>query len=122
LAFNLQVELEALRTRDASLLTAVDHGDRLSALQAVIEQTRPGDPIVAAAYEFHALHLIVVFPGGAQRGPNAGLVADATETDIVYSSTGQELSRTAKPVALTFALRRTTSNHWQITTTLPAGT
>lgn len=120
LAFNLEVEQAALRTRDASLLTAVDHGDRLSLLQKTIAGVRPGDSIVVPTYEFHTLHLIVVFPGGAQRGPNAGLVATATETDITYSSDGREVSRVEHPVELTFALRRTTSNRWLNSTTLPA--
>lgn len=120
LAFNLQVEQEALRTRDASLLTAVDHGDRLSELQTRIDGASPSDSIVAPTYDFETLRLIVVFPGGAQRGANAGLVATATETDITYSPDGRELSREAHSVDVTFAMRRTTSNHWQITTTLPA--
>jgi hypothetical protein len=119
LAFNLEVEQEAMRTRDASLLTAVDHGDRLGDLQKAIAGVGPGDPIVVPTYEFHTLHLIVVFPGGAQRGPNAGLVATATETDISYSADGREVSRDEHPVELIFALRRTISNHWQNTTTLP---
>ncbi len=120
LAFNLEVEQEALRTRDASLLPAVDHGDRLSSLRKVIDGIRPGDPLVVPTYEFHSLHLIVVFPGGPQTGANAGLVATATETDITYTADGTERSRAQRPVELTFAMRRVVSNHWLITTTLPA--
>jgi Na+-translocating ferredoxin:NAD+ oxidoreductase RnfD subunit len=119
LAFNLEVEQEALRTRDASLLPGVDHGDRLRELQAAIDGTRPGDPIVAPTYVFHALHLIVVFPGGAQRGANAGLVATATEIDITYASNGTELGRAEHPVVLTFALRQAISDRWLNTAVLP---
>lgn len=119
LAFNLEVEQEALRTRDASLLPAVDHGDRLKAQQATINATRPGDPIVVATYVFHALHLIVVFPGGAQRGANAGLVATATEVDVTYSPAGTELGRSERAVELTFALRQAISDRWLLTATLP---
>jgi hypothetical protein len=119
LAFNLEVEHQALRTRDASLLTSVDHGDRLRDLRKVIADTRPGDPIVVPTYQFRTLHLIVVFPGGVQRGPNAGFVATATETDITYASDGHEVSRVDRPIELTFAMRLTTSNHWLNSTTLP---
>ena len=47
------------------------------------------------------------------------MVAMGTQTDITYAADGHELSRTEKPVHVTFAMRRTTSNHWQITATLP---
>jgi hypothetical protein len=119
LAFNLEVEHEALRTRDSSLLTSVDHGDRLSELTTAIDGAGSDGTIVARTYQFHTLHLIVVFPGGAQRGPNAGLIAAATESDVVYAADGHALSHEEHEVDITFAMRRTTSEHWQITTTLP---
>jgi Na+-translocating ferredoxin:NAD+ oxidoreductase RnfD subunit len=118
LAFNLEVEREAMRTRDASLLSAIAHGARLEHTQRLIDDLDPASNVVASAYAFHALHLVVVFPGGAQRGANAGLVVDATRSDITYSPQGVELDRSEHPVQLTFALRRTTNGHWQITDTL----
>ena len=119
LAFNLEVEQEALRIRDASLLPAVDHGDRLRAQEATINAARPGDSIVVPTYVFHTLHLIVVFPGGAQRGPNAGLVATATEVDVTYSPDGTEVGRSEHPVEVTFALRQAISDRWLNTAVLP---
>ncbi len=64
LAWNLQVEAEGLTTGDASLLTAVDHGQRLQDLQDEIA----GGERVVPAYQFDSLHLEVVFPGGVQMG------------------------------------------------------
>jgi hypothetical protein len=118
LAFNLEVESEAIVTADATLLPAVDDGDRLHDLEAMIEKGSIDDARIATTYAFDSLHLIVVYPGGLQRGANAGLVASGTATDVTFSSTGQERSRLRRPFAFTFSLRQTTSGHWLITDTL----
>jgi hypothetical protein len=117
LAFNLEVEQEAVIRGDATLLAAVDHGARLEKMQAQIE--RDADEVrVASSYRFDSLHLIVVFPGGLQTGANAGLVASGTVTDVSYTSSGQESGSTERPFAFTFALRQVRPGHWLITDTL----
>jgi hypothetical protein len=118
LAWNLEVETQAIVTGDASLLPAVDDGDRLHELQDQIAATAGGDPRVAPAYSFDSLHLIVVFPGGLQRGANAGLVAGGTVSNVTYTPSGQQLSTSRQPFAFTFSLRQTTSGHWLVTDTL----
>lgn len=118
MAWNLAVEHEALRTRDSSLLAAVDHGYRLDQLEQAIAETGSADSIYAPIYEFDALRLLVVFPGGAQEGPNAGFVATGTQVDVEYSEAGVELARSEQPFGMTFALRQTASGRWQITDTL----
>jgi hypothetical protein len=118
LAFNLEVEQEAVIRGDATLLTAVDHGARLQKMQAQIEGSAYNGPRVASSYRFESLHLIVVFPGGVQTGANAGLVASGTVTDVDYTSSGQESSRIERPFAFTFALRQVRPGHWLITDTL----
>jgi hypothetical protein len=118
LAWNLAVEHEALRTRDPSLLAGVDHGYRLDRLERTIDDAGPGGPVTAPIYEFDALRLMVVFPGGAQEGPNAGFVATGTVVDVEYSADGVELERAEQPFGVTFAMRQTTSGRWQITDTL----
>jgi hypothetical protein len=122
LAFNLEVENEAVIRGDATLLAAVDHGARLLDMQAKIQASPDDQPRVASNYRFDSLHLIVVFPGGLQSGPNAGLVASGTVTEVNYSSSGQEGSRTARPFAFTFALRQVRPGHWLITDTLESPT
>jgi Na+-translocating ferredoxin:NAD+ oxidoreductase RnfD subunit len=114
LAWNLMVEAEALVTRDASLLAAVDHGERLAILRTKIESLGTDDLVVVPNYQFETLHLIVVFPGGAQRGANAGLVAVGSVSEVTYRPDGSEQSRSEQEFELTFALRRTTSGRWQI--------
>lgn len=118
LAWNLAVEHEALRTRDSSLLAAIDHGYRLEQQQRAIDELGPEDPTSAPRYRFDSLRLMIAYPGGAQAGANAGLVATGIVTEVEYSPAGQELSRNESPFATTFTLRRTTSGQWQITDTL----
>ena len=116
LAFNLQVEAEALATRDASLLTAVDHGQRLEDMREAIEGAAGGD-IVVPSYAFDTLHLSIVYPGGFQSGANAGLAATGTVTLTTYSPDGQQTDRTEQPFATTFSLRNITSDRWLTTDT-----
>jgi hypothetical protein len=115
LAWNLQVEAEALTTADASLLTAVDHGQRLQDLQAEVA----GGERVVPTYQFDSLHLEVVFPGGVQDGPNAGLEATGTVTEVVYRGGGSPEARPARPFATTFSLRQMTDGRWLTSDTLP---
>ena len=73
-------------------------------------------------YTFDSLDLKVVFPGGLQRGANAGLAARGTVEEIVRSESGEVLERRERPFAVTFSLRRTTSGRWLNTDTLPYDT
>jgi hypothetical protein len=116
LAFNLQVEGQALATRDASLLIAVDHGQRLEDMRSAIEGAAATD-IVVPSYEFDTLHLSIVFPGGFQSGANAGLAATGTVTLTTYSPVGEQLDRAEQPFATTFSLRNITADRWLTTDT-----
>jgi hypothetical protein len=116
LAWNLRVEAEALATGDASLLSAVDHGQRLEDMKAAVAAGER----VAPTYEFDSLHLLVVFPGGFQSGPNAGLVAEGTVTDVVDDGGGGQVAGPTRPFATTFSLRQMTDSRWLTTDTLPA--
>ena len=121
LAFNLQVEGQALATRDASLLTAVDHGQRLEDMRTAIDGAAGAD-IVVPSYEFDTLHLSIVFPGGFQSGANAGLAATGTVTLTTYSPDGEQLDRTQQPFATTFSLRNITADRWLTTDTPTSST
>ena len=122
LAWNLRVEAEAVATGDASLLPAIADGERLHELQAVIEEGAGGGQRVIPTYTFDSLDLKVVYPGGLQRGANAGLAARGTVEEIVRAESGEELERRERPFAVTFSLRRTTSGRWLNTDTLPYDT
>jgi hypothetical protein len=118
LAWNLQVEAEALATGDASLLTAVDHGQRLEDLEAEVAAGAESGERVVPAYEFDSLHLLVVFPGGFQSGPNAGLIAEGTVTEVVHDASGGQATRPPRPFTTTFSLRQMTDGRWLTTDTL----
>ena len=105
MAWNLQVEAEALATGDASLLRAVDHGQRLLDMEAAVAAAGDSGERVVPEYQFDSLHLVVVFPGGLQNGPNAGLQATGTVTDVVYRAGVAHEGRPARPFSTTFALR-----------------
>jgi hypothetical protein len=118
LAWNLAVEHEAIRTRDPALLAVVDHGYRLEQQERSIVELGSDEPAIASKFEFDSLRLMIAYPGGAQAGANAGLVASGTVTEIEYSASGAEMSRAERPFETTFTLRRTLSGDWQITDTL----
>jgi hypothetical protein len=115
LAWNLQVEAEALTTGDASLLTAVDHGQRLLDLRDEIA----GGERAVPTYQFDSLHLEIVFPGGVQDGPNAGLEATGSVTEVVHTADGRQETRPNRPFAMTFSLRQMTDGRWLTSDTLP---
>jgi Na+-translocating ferredoxin:NAD+ oxidoreductase RnfD subunit len=116
LAFNLQVEAEAIMTGDASLLDAVDHGNRLDDLRIAIEQASGGDRVVPT-YRFDTLHLSIVYPGGAQHGANAGLAATGVLTLTIYSAGGEYVDTTDQSIDVMFALRKLSSGRWLTTDT-----
>lgn len=118
LAWNLQVEAEAVATSNPALLPAVLDGQRLLDLQAAIAASDTSGERTVSLYSFEALHLEVVFPGGFQRGANAGLVSAGTVEEITYSTSGREIRRLERPFASTFSLRQTTSGRWLTTDTL----
>jgi hypothetical protein len=114
---NLEVEAEAMASGDASLLPAVDDGQRLQDMQDAIAHAGTGHRMVPS-YAFDSLHLMVVFPGGLQRGANAGLQATGTVTEVMQGADGTRLQQTERPFATTFSLRQTPAGHWLTTDTL----
>ena len=116
LAFDLAVEAQAIMTRDPSLLTAVDHGQRLEDLRTTIDRAA-GSAIVVPSYEFDTLHLSIVYPGGVQSGANAGLAATGTMTLTRYGPDGEQLETSEQPFETMFSLRKINSERWLVTAT-----
>ena len=121
LLWNLRVEAEAVATGDASLLPAVTDGQRLEDITDQITTDGPDGPRVASAFTFDSLHLQIVYPGGLQRGANAGLVATGTVVETTYVPDGSVTSSAEHPFATTFSMRLTTNGHWLTTDTLAPG-
>ena len=119
LMFNLGVESEALALGDPSLLTAVDHGDRLIEQTDRVESSEGGQH-VRSVFRIAAIQLGVVFPGGLQSGPNAGLRLIGSVSDTVIDADGRPGATVERPLDTTFTLRRTPNGVWLTTGTVPS--
>ena len=82
LAENLELENQALLRRDASLLTAVDHGDRLAEMQG---RLKDGDRVRPDGHRSTTgstpSHVVVIAPFGVQTGGSLGFESRGTVTD-----------------------------------------
>jgi hypothetical protein len=121
LAENLELENEALRRGDASILAAVDHGDRLDEMNGRLETARTSGP-VATHYLFDSIDVSLLVPFGQQTGLSLGLLGRGTKVEEVYDPAGNLQSRTEMPFEETFAMRRATGDRWLTVAVLPSGT
>jgi hypothetical protein len=117
---NLQLEAEALRRRDASILTAVDHGDRLDEMRGRLNAAA-GAPIVVERYAFDSVTMSLLAPFGRQSGLSIGLDSRGTVTSETLDASGSVVSRTTAPFAKTFVIRRATGDRWLNVAVLPPG-
>ena len=120
LAQNLELENQALLRRDASLLLAVDHGDRLAEMQARLEAATTAGTTAVAHYRFDALDVSLLVPFGEQTGLSLGLHGRGTVIEEHYDAAGNLQSSNSSPFALTFAMRQATGSRWLIVAVLPA--
>ncbi len=120
LAENLEVEAEALRGADASLLPAVDDGARLEEMQRRIDAALSTGRTTVPHYRFDSLRLApLVPPPRGQSGLSLGLEARGTVEGVVYGVDGTESSRETRPFALTFVVSRPTGGRWLIVAVRP---
>jgi Na+-translocating ferredoxin:NAD+ oxidoreductase RnfD subunit len=122
LAENLELENQALLRGDASILTAVDHGDRLTEMQGRLQDAVASGRTVIPHYRFDSVHVVVLAPFGVQTGGSLGLESRGTVTEETYDATGALLDRQTSPFGLTFAVRRPTGDRWLNVAVLPPGT
>ena len=121
LAENLELENQALLRRDGSILTAVDHGDRLKEMQGrLVEATAKGTTVVAH-YRFDSVKVTLIVPFGVQTGVSLGFDARGTVTEETYDAGGALQDRRSSPFAQTFAMRRATGSRWLNVAVLPPG-
>ena len=112
LAQNLEAENEALQRRDASILTAVDHGDRLAEMQGRLSATRASGTTVLEEYRFDAVHVSLLRPFGVQTGLSLGFASRGTMSMETYDANGRLGSSVPSPFAVTFVVRRATGARW----------
>ncbi len=120
LAQNLELENQALLERDASLLTAVDHGDRLDEMQRRLDGATASGATTIAHYDFDAIDVSLLVPFGQQTGLSLGLRGRGTVTEERYAADGTLTDRRSSPFDQTFAMRQATGARWMLVAVLPA--
>ncbi len=120
LAQNLELENQALLKHDASLLPAIDHGDRLVEMQAAIAAAASSGTTTLHHYQFDSIDASLLVPFGRQTGLSLGLASKGTVVDEVYDRNGVLQSRDSQPFDLTFAVRRALGDRWLNVAVLPA--
>ena len=121
LAENLEIESQALLRSDPSLLAAVDHGDRLAAMQGRLQRDKATGTVVVDHYTFDSVNVTLLVPFGVQTGLSLGFDARGTVTEETYDTAGHLVSRASSPFAQTFAIRRATGARWLNVAVLPPG-
>jgi len=116
---NLEVENQALLRSDASLLAAVDHGDRLDAMRQRLTDSTASGTTVIERYQIDRVHITLIVPFGKQDGLSLGLQSSGKATTETYDAAGNLLSRTSAPFSTTFAVRRATGGRWLNVAELP---
>jgi Na+-translocating ferredoxin:NAD+ oxidoreductase RnfD subunit len=122
LAENLGVENQALLKSDGTLLTAVDHGDRLAQMQSRLQSDSAAGTCVIDVYKFDSVNVTLIVPFGVQTGLSLGFDARGTVTHETYDSAGKLVSQQSSSFSQTFAIRRATGARWLNVAVLPAGT
>ncbi len=102
LAENLELENQALLRTDESILTAVDHGDRLKEMQGRLQDAASRGQTVIAHYRFDSIRMTLVVPFGVQTGLSLGFDSRGTVTEETYDAAGSLLGRQTSPFAKTF--------------------
>jgi Na+-translocating ferredoxin:NAD+ oxidoreductase RnfD subunit len=119
LAQNLEVENQALLRRDAALLEAVDHGDRLSQMQQRLTDAVTRTATTVRHYDFDTVDVSLLVPFGKQTGASLGFHARGTATEETYGQSGTLTASTSVPLDTMFAVRRATGARWLIVGELP---
>ncbi|HEY8179460.1 MAG TPA: hypothetical protein VIH33_03590, partial [Candidatus Limnocylindria bacterium] len=119
LAQNLEIENQALLKRNASLLTAVDHGDRLDEMQGRLDGAAASGATTIAHYHFDTIDVSLLVPFGQQTGLSLGLHGRGTVTQERYGADGTLQDRRSSPFDQTFAVRQATGDRWMLVAVLP---
>ncbi len=118
-AENLELESQALLRKDESILTAVDHGDRLIEMQDRLRSSTASGTTTVDRYHIDDVSMSLLKPFGKQTGLSIGIHARGTVTEETYDAAGTLQSSTTSPFAKTFVTRRATGGRWLNVATLP---
>jgi Na+-translocating ferredoxin:NAD+ oxidoreductase RnfD subunit len=119
LAQDLALESRALLERDADLLAAVDHGDRLEEMRARLEEAQESGITTVEHYTFDAIDVSLLVPFGAQTGLSLGLTGEGTVVVERHDAGGALVGSETSLFRLTFAMRQATGARWMLVAVLP---
>jgi len=119
MAENLELENRALLRHDAAMLKAVDHGDRLLAMQARLHDAEATGTTVIERYRIDHVRMTLLVPFGRQDGLSLGLESSGTATTETYDAAGHLQSQVSSPLATTIVIRRATGGRWLNVAELP---
>ena len=121
LAENLELENQALLRKDPSILSAVDHGDRLIEMQGRLDHAIATGTTVIPRYRFDAMDVSLLQPFGKQTGLSLGFTSRGTVTQETYDAAGNLQGRETSPFSQMFVIRRATGGRWLDVAVLPPG-
>jgi hypothetical protein len=116
---NLELENQALLRGDDALLPQVDHGDRLTQMQAALADARATGRTTIVHYRFEAIDASLLVPFGAQTGLSLGLHGRGTATRETYDASGALIASQTEAFDQVFAVRRATGARWLNVGVLP---
>ena len=119
LAENLALENQALLHADATILKAVDHGDRLIEMQGRLKDSMTSGRTMIERYQIDHVNVTLLVPFGKQDGLSLGLESRGTVTNETYDAAGHLQARTSSSFTKTFAVRRATGARWLNVAVLP---
>jgi hypothetical protein len=116
---NLQLENQALRDADPTILEAVAHGDRLDDMRGRLREGAASGTTRVERYEIDDVHVTLLVPFGRQDGLSLGLESQGEVTTETYDAEGNRQGRESSPFAQTFVMRRATGDRWLNVAVLP---
>jgi hypothetical protein len=119
LAENLELENQAILQKDATILSVVDHGDRLEEMQARMASASAAGTTIEH-YSFYDVNVTLIVPFGVQSGLSLGFEATGTLTSETYDANGVVVDSMSEPYARTFVLRQALGDRWMNVAVLPA--
>jgi Na+-translocating ferredoxin:NAD+ oxidoreductase RnfD subunit len=119
LAENLEVENQALRLGDASVLAAVNHGDRLAQMESRVASAEEDGTVTIERYVFDSMNLILIDPFGVQSGLSLGVESTGTVVTESYDTDGALVATDEGSFEMTFVMRRATGDRWLTVAVLP---
>ena len=119
LAENLELESQALLRGDDTILTAVNHGDRLDAMLARLDAAAASGLTTIDRYTIDDVDIRLIVTFGRQDGLSMGLDSTGTVAHETYDASGTLVGTETEPFEQTFVMRRATGGRWLNVAVLP---